>query len=420
VRVLHLSWEYPPVVYGGLGRHVHALAEAQAAAGHEVAVVTQGTPELPRDERINGVRIVRTVPDNPLGAFDDETLIPWVTSLDHAMARTGVRLLSTWSPQVVHGHDWLVAHATTTLAQASGMPLVATIHATEAGRHQGWLPTHLSRTIHSVESWFTHEANRIIACSTHMRWEITRLFDVPVDRVEVIPNGIDLTQWRVASQAREAARCRWAPDGPLVVFLGRMEWEKGGHVLLDAMPTLLRRFPGLRLVLAGRGSMEDRLHEQSARLGLAGAVTFTGWLPEDDLHALVACADVAVVPSIYEPFGLVALEAAALGTPLVVSDTGGLAEFVEPGETGWRFPPGDAPGLADAVTATLTEPALAAASARRALVRLHADHGWDRIAERTVEAYVRAAAERLTADPDGRRTWHLQVGEGNLLRDAPA
>ena len=115
VRILHLSWEYPPVVYGGLGRHVHALAEAQAALGHEVVVVSQGTPESAADEVVGGVRVLRTVPDGPLGAFDDETLLPWVTALDHGMARTAMRLLGSWAPAVVHGHDWLVAHASATV-----------------------------------------------------------------------------------------------------------------------------------------------------------------------------------------------------------------------------------------------------------------------------------------------------------------
>lgn len=418
VRVLHLSWEYPPVVYGGLGRHVHALAEAQAALGHDVVVVTQGSLETPADEVVAGVRIVRTVPGTPLGAYDDETLLPWVTALDHGLARSAMRLLSGWSPDVVHAHDWLVAHAGVTVKQACDVPLVTTVHATEAGRHQGWLPSRLSRAIHGVEWWLTHESHRIIACSTHMRWEVMRLFEVPAPVVQVIPNGIDLDAWQVPPDAARAARERWAPDGPLVVFLGRLEWEKGVHTLIDALPLLRQRFPALRLVVAGRGTMGDDLQEQAIRLGLADAVTFTGWLPEADLHALVAGADVACVPSIYEPFGLVALEAAALGTPLAVSETGGLAEFVVPGRTGWRFPPGDSPALAAAITAALLDPAAARAHADEALERLARDHGWRHIAERTVDTYRQAVEDRPHGGEDDPRRLILTVRGGNLLRDA--
>jgi glycogen(starch) synthase len=208
-----------------------------------------------------------------------------------------------------------------------------------------------------------------------------------------------------------------------VIFLGRLEWEKGVHTLLDALPALRSRFPALRLVVAGRGSMTEQLQAQADRLGVAHAVRFTGWIPEDELHALVAGSDAAVVPSIYEPFGLVALEAAALGTPLVVSATGGLAEFVVPGETGWRFPPGDPAGLAEALTAALTRPQTARRQAATALARLRADHGWDRIAERTAHAYLRAIAEHDLAAASGGddpQRLVLSVPGGNLLRDTSA
>ncbi|MEZ5116178.1 MAG: glycosyltransferase family 4 protein [Candidatus Nanopelagicales bacterium] len=419
MRVLHVSWEYPPVVYGGLGRHVHALAEAQARRGHDVTVLTQGSDQAPADQVVNGVRIVRVTPRSDLLPLDLDRLLPWVAAFDHDLGHAGLDLVERWRPDVVHGHDWMVAHASTTLRQAADVPLVVTVHATEAGRHQGWLPTAMSRSIHTTEWWLTYEATRVIACSQHMRWEVTRLFAVDADRVDVIPNGIDLDEWRTDAEAETEVRARFAGDGPLVVFTGRLEWEKGPQVLLEAVPALRRRFPGLRVVIAGKGGTAPDLAEQCARLRLGDTVVRTGWLPERDLHALVAAADVAVVPSLYEPFGIVALEAAALGTPLVVSDTGGLGEVVRHGATGLAFPAGDPVALADAVTAALEDPeatARRAAAARRLVER---EHDWDLLADRTVQTYRRAAA--VGAAPPGRpEDVRPVLPDGNLFSDRTA
>ena len=133
MRVLHLSWEYPPLVYGGLGRHVHALAEAQAAAGHDVVVVTQhpGAEDVPSDEVVRGVRVVRAPHDPPVVEMSD--FLAWVVSLEHALTRRALALGEQWRPDVVHAHDWVVAHAAATLRQAWRVAVVATVHATEAG-----------------------------------------------------------------------------------------------------------------------------------------------------------------------------------------------------------------------------------------------------------------------------------------------
>ena len=420
VRILHLSWEYPPLVYGGLGRHVHALAEAQAAAGHDVVVLTQhpGGTDVALDEVVNGVRVVRVPHDPP--AIPMSELLAWVMGLDHAFARAGMRLGRSWVPEVLHGHDWVVAHAGAALRQEYGVPLVATMHATEAGRHQGWLPNDLSTAIHTTEWWFTYEARRVITCSQHMRWEVERLFELPPDKVDVIPNGIDLREWTTTPDEVAAARSAYAGDGPLVLFAGRLEWEKGVQTLVEAMPRLRRRFPGLRLLVVGKGSQLEMLRSLAASLRVARSVEFTGWLTEAELRAVAAAADVAVIPSVYEPFGLVALEAAALGTPLVVSDTGGLAEIVVNGETGLTFPPLDAAALSDAVSAMLRDEVLSRRVVREARDVLARDYAWPDIAATTVATYERAVVEEreLLAGQAARPELRMVVRGGNLLRDA--
>jgi glycogen(starch) synthase len=419
MRVLMLSWEYPPLVYGGLGRHVHALAEAMAVAGHQITVITQRSGAEPRRETVAGVDLIRVPQDPPYVPLDD--ILAWTVGFNHALARTALRLADEVRPEVVHAHDWLAAHAGATLRDALRIPLVATLHATEAGRHQGWLRRPVSKAIHSVEWWLTYQARRVITCSSYMRDEIGTLFGLPDGKLDVIPNGIDLERWRVDTAAASALRTRYAPDGPLIVYTGRLEWEKGLHTLVRALPRLRQLHQGLRLVIAGRGSREAELRALARSRRVSRAVTFAGWLEPDELSALAAAADCAIVPSIYEPFGIAALEAAASGTPLVVADTGGLREIVEHGVTGLRFEPGDVAGLAAAVSSVLSDEVLARRLVRDARAVLATAYRWTAIAERTVAVYRQAVEE----DAAVRAELHtldepvlpqqLVVGEENLF-----
>lgn len=392
MNVLMLSWEYPPRVVGGLGRHVHALATSLVRQGHEVVVVTRDHPDAPADAVVEGVRVVRVTEDPPLVPFEE--LLAWVMAFNHSLTRAALRVLDGFGPDVVHAHDWLVAHAAKTLKDQTGVPLVATVHATEAGRHQGWLPGPVNRAIHSVEWWLTYEARRVVACSAYMRDEVVRLFALPPDKVDVVPNGIDLAHWHADAAAVAALRHELAPGGaPLLLYAGRLEYEKGVQTVLQALPRLRRRHRGVRLVIAGVGTHEDELRAMARTLRVGRAVDFLGFLTPDDLAVLAAAADCALVPSLYEPFGMVALECAAAGTPLVVADTGGLREFVAPGVTGLRFPPGNPAALADTVTRLLGDQVLSQRLVRDARGLLARDYTWDAIADRTAGTYERAVRE---------------------------
>ena len=290
------------MVYGGLGRHVHGLAEAQARLGHDVTVLTQSASGAAADERVGGVRIVRVDHGNP--GLLHEDLLGWVAGLGRALTRAGLGV-GNLEPEVLHAHDWVTCDAGLALQLALQVPLVATVHATEAGRHQGWLPSSTSREINATEARLSGDAARVITCSTEMREEVIRLFDICERKVDVIANGIDLTQWPVpAVPQRARARAAWASHGPLIVCAGRLEYEKGIHTLLDALPRLLRQHPGLRAVVAGKGTYSDELKATARRLRLGSSVTFAGFLTDHDLAELVGAADVAVVPSLYEPFGI--------------------------------------------------------------------------------------------------------------------
>jgi glycogen(starch) synthase len=419
LRVMLLSWEYPPVMVGGLGRHVHALATSLAAAGHRVTVVTRHAAGAPLEELRDGVRIVRAPEDPPTFPLATPALLAWTMAFNHALTRAALHASATDAFDVIHAHDWLVTHTAVTMRDHLGVPLVATIHATEAGRHQGWLPGELNRCIHTVEWWLGHEASRVVACSEYMRWEIGRLLELPESNIEVIPNGVDAPVWRATPSAVAAVRKRFAGDGPLIGFAGRLVYEKGVQHLVHAVPELRDRHPGLRLVIAGDGPHRSELQAEIGRLSLEPAVSFAGFVG-DELPATFAATDAVVVPSIYEPFGMVALEAAAAGAPLAVSHTGGLAEIVKPGVTGVTFPAKDPAALASAVSGLLADEASARAMARRARAMVARRYGWASIAAQTAAVYRRTVATTPASRAEararlatGRPT--IVVPEGNLL-----
>lgn len=388
-----LTWEYPPLVVGGLGRHVEAVSRELVRAGHEVWVVTRGEKDEQVDEIASGVRIRRAAVDPLAIDFTTESLLAWAQASEHALLRAALPLLGHARPEVVHAHDWLVAQSSITLAGAARAPLVATIHATEGGRHQGWLPAPLNRAIHSVESWLARSADEIITCSRALRAETARLFDLDPDTVTVVPNGIDLARWRAMARDGGWTREDFGADGPLIAFAGRLVHEKGLQTLLAALPRVRRRRPGTRVVVAGTGPYEDSLREQARALRVARAVEWLGFVPEPQVAGLLGTADVAVVPSLYEPFGLIPLEAAAAGTPAIVSTTGGLADLHADGVATAAFPPGDAAALAAAIDGVLSDTEAARRRVSRAVRLMRRDYTWAAIAEATAQVY-RAAGRR--------------------------
>jgi glycogen(starch) synthase len=335
VRVLLLSWEYPPLIEGGLARHVRKLAEGLAAQGIEAHVLTRGMEESPQEEEVGGVCIHRVrEPGRPteLGEF-----VAWVEHMNADMLAAGVELGDSFSFDAVHAHDWLVAVAGDHLARRFRCPLVATIHATEYGRHQGHVDTHPQSHIHSVEHWLANRADRLITCSAYMREHVCDVYGLEEEQVSVVPNGIDPSELAPVADLAALRRRFAAPEERLVLLVGRLVYEKGFQVALEALPGLIERLGDVRFVVAGSGTHEEELRTLATALGLDGHGTFLGWIGDDVLHSLYRIADLTVVPSIYEPFGLVALEAMASGCPCLVADTGGLREVVPHENVGLRF-----------------------------------------------------------------------------------
>jgi glycogen synthase len=391
-RVLILSWEYPPLIEGGLARHVRKLSEALVERGVEVHVLTRGGEESPAEERRGGVTIHRIrEPKRPtdLGEF-----VAWVERMNSDMLAAGVELGDAYDFDLVHGHDWLVANACDHLARRFGAALVTTIHATEYGRHQGWVDKHPQSYIHGVEHWMANRAERVVTCSAYMREHVADVYGLDETRISVIPNGIDPTELTPVDDL-DALRSKFAaPDERLVLLVGRLVYEKGFQLALEALPALIERVGNVRYIVAGSGTAEGELREQASELGLDEHGTFLGWIGDDVLHSLYRIADLTVVPSIYEPFGLVALEAMASGCPCLVADTGGLREVVPNDESvGLRFHSRDPVSLGSMAERLLTDTAL-----RDRLVAEAQEHvltfDWADVARQAGELYENVTSGR--------------------------
>ncbi|MGI9019139.1 MAG: glycosyltransferase family 4 protein [Solirubrobacterales bacterium] len=392
-RVLILSWEYPPLIEGGLARHVRKLSEALVELGTEVHVLTRGGEESPAAELSAGVHVHRVI--EPTRPTDLGEFVAWVERMNADMLAAGVELGDRYDFDIVHGHDWLVAMACDHLARRFSAPLVTTIHATEHGRHQGWVDKHPQSHIHGVERWITNRADRVIACSFYMREQIADIFRVPEDRIDVIPNGIDPGDLQPQPRAElDRLRGEFAGrDEKLVLLIGRLVYEKGFQLALEAMPGVIERAPGTRFLVAGSGTHEEELRSQARSLGLLEHGTFLGWIGDDVLHSLYRIADVCVVPSIYEPFGLVALESMASGCPCIVADTGGLREVVPDEGAGLRFRARDPEALADVAVRVLTDPALGDRLVAEGLEHIRG-FDWADVAAQTAELYGELAGVR--------------------------
>jgi glycogen synthase len=400
MRVLLISWEYPPVIEGGLGRHVRKLSEHLVADGVEVHVLTRGGGQLSREEERHGVIVHRVrEPHFPkdVGAF-----VRWVGSMNADMRELGLEITDRYEDfDLVHSHDWLVAGAAEAVARHISRPWLVTVHATEFGRHQGWVHKHPQSHIHAAERAMVRRADRVITCSRYMRSHVARVFGLRPRGIDVIQNGVDPRDLEPVADDLDELRARYAGAEQLLVLLvGRLVYEKGFHLALDALAPLVKRLGNVRFVVAGTGTAEDELKKQARRLGLARHGTFLGWVGDDMLHSLYRVADLCIVPSIYEPFGLVALEAMASGCLCVVADTGGLREVVPgDGTVGLRFRSRDSDALEAILHQVLTDDATRAqlvAEAREHVLRFD----WAEVARHTSSVYAALAGRDLA--PAGR------------------
>jgi glycogen(starch) synthase len=380
------SWEFPPRTVGGISAHVYNLSRQLASIGVDTYVVTCDFPRAPEREEIEGVHVVR-VDSYKTPSPDFAT---WDYLMNVNMQKEAATIISSLDGGVdlVHAHDWLVANAAIGLKHIFRVPLVATIHSTEIGRRNG-LHTDYEREIHQTENWLVHEAWKTVCCSQYMSSQVEWAYGLSADRVATIPNGVDATVFEENFTTSEFRKKFAVPDERIVLFVGRLVYEKGVQTLVNAMPKILARV-NAKFVVVGDGGMKDFLMGQVRNMRLAHKIFFTGFLDERSLRFLYRCADVCVVPSLYEPFGITALEAMAARTPVVVSDTGGLAEIVEHDKTGVKVYSDNSDSLAWGILRVLQNRRLANSIRENAYRKVVRDYDWNRIADETVEVYRKA------------------------------
>lgn len=392
MRILMVSWEYPPHIVGGLGMHVAELAPALAAQGLHAHVITPLLRGGEQEEsHPSGIWITRVA----LPQLDHHNFVSFVTVANQEIERAAIELAQeTGGFHLIHTHDWLTAIAAIALKQRWHIPLIATIHATERGRGRGMLHGDQSRQIDSLEWQLSYEAWRVIVCSRFMARQVMDTFHTPSDKIDVVRNGTVLRPNPFQNaEERQQFRRTYATDQERIIFyVGRIVYEKGMHVLLDAMPRLLEHMP-IRAVIAGTGPYLDMLKSQADAMRINQYVTFTGFISDEERDKLYHVADVATFPSLYEPFGIVALEAYAAGCPVVVSQTGGLMEVVRSQETGITVLPGNAESLAWGILTTLQKPDETYVRVARALKEVREEYDWLCIARETNTVYERVYKE---------------------------
>jgi glycosyltransferase involved in cell wall biosynthesis len=242
--------------------------------------------------------------------------------------------------------------------------------------------------IHETEAWLTYEAWKVICCSDYMVSHVQWAFGLPSDKLIMVPNGVNYDIYsKYENEDMSQFRSKFAiPEEKIVLFVGRLVYEKGVHVLVNAAPKVLTK-ANAKFIIVGNGYMKDQLSGLVKATGLTNKVTFTGFVDDDTLRRLQTCANVSVVPSLFEPFGIVALEAMAAKSPVVVSDTGGLSEIVEHDVSGVKAYANNPDSLAWAITKVITDDGYANWLRTNAYKKIQEKYNWNKIAQQTKTIY---------------------------------
>lgn len=391
MKILMLTWEYPPRIVGGIARVVHDLSHRLIKDGHEVTVITYKEDNLPEYENDKGVEVYRV--ENYM--IHPTNFIEWILQLNFNMAEKATQLINEKGKfDVIHAHDWLTTSSAKMLKQSFNIPLVATIHATESGRNSG-IHDETQRYINDTEWMLTYEATEVIVNSNYMKGHVQGLFGLPFDKINVIPNGINLTNFNGIERDYNFRRQYAMDNEKIILYVGRLVYEKGIQHLISAMPKILNGYNDAKLVIAGKGGMLDELKAQVEYMGLSNKVYFTGYLNAKQVQKIYKCADIAVFPSTYEPFGIVALEAMLAGVPTVVSDIGGLNEIIDHGINGMKSYAGNPNSIADSVLSLLYDGQLSTSVSKKAKQKVKEEFNWTKIAQDTHYIYEKAICKTV-------------------------
>ncbi len=385
LNVLMLSWEFPPFKVGGLASHVYDLTKMLVKKGYNIHVVTCSFPGAADYELVDGVHVHRfDAYEIPAPEF-----LQWDLNMNVLMEKKAIEIVKEHDIDIIHAHDWLVASAAIGLKHLFRKPMIATIHSLERGRRNG-LYNDGQHMIDQIENFLIQEAWHNIVCSQYMQSLCHFSFTFPNDKMTIIPNGVRYDDFSVGLSKGDAVKHhkKYALiEEQIVAYIGRLVPEKGVNVLLGAVKPVLEKMPNTKFVVAGEGWHRNELQRITKELEIEEKVLFTGYLPEEDFLAYFNVSDILVVPSTYEPFGIVALEGMATKTPIIVSDVGGLSEIVDHQWTGMKVPADNSQALADSIIELLTNETLRNRIVSNAVDKLKHVYDWSIIADHTIKVY---------------------------------
>lgn len=389
MKILMISWEYPPRNVGGVSNHVYYLSKNLKKLGHEVHVLTCLEEGDITEDEDNGVIVHRVTPY----ALPSEDFTKWVMHLNFAMLEAAIRIINCEGKfEVIHCHDWLALYTGKALKTAYNIPIVTTIHATEHGRNGG-ITNQLQHYISSAEWLLTYESWKLITCSEHMKEEVKEIFSIPEDKIYTISNGVSLDEYEINFDSIEFRKKYALKEEKLVFYVGRHVYEKGIQVLIDAAPDIISTNNKVKFVIAGQGSMTEELKHKVKLLGLENKIIFTGYMKNEEKVKMLKVSNAVVLPSLYEPFGIVALEAMAAKCPVVVSDVGGLNEIVKHRINGMKAIAGSKDSLKYNIIELFNDDTLASKLKENAYRVISEVYSWDNIARKTEKVYEKVQEE---------------------------
>ncbi len=382
MKVLLLGWEYPPHISGGLGTACAGIARGLAAQGVEVLVVVPracGPEERAGAGEHAGIEIVGTgtlgAGATP-GAYATAGYGPGLFAAVEHYAEAVRAIARAQAVDLVHAHDWMSVPAGIAARTSSGAPLVWHVHSCEHDR----TPGQPDARIEALEQLGLDAAERVVCVSHYTCGVLRERYRVDASKLRVVHNGVERRVPREQPPRRVSE--------PIVLFLGRMTFQKGPEYFLEAAARVVRVEPRVKFVMSGAGDLLPLAVERSASLGLARHVHFTGFLEGAEVERMFALADLYVMPSVSEPFGLAPLEALALDTPVIVSRKSGVAEVLR---SAVQVDHWDVQGMADRIVELVRKPALRrslAARGRRELARL----GWESAAGKLRRVFAELGA----------------------------
>lgn len=389
MKILMLGWEFPPFNSGGLGTHCYGLTKALSKKGVNIVFVMPSTKQNVKADFIKiikaGRKKILQIPIN---------LTPYISSsheievIDNNMdsvyghdffqqvknyTRFAVEIGRNEECDLIHCHDWMTFLAGIQLSKEKGKPLLITVHSTEFDRTGGLSP---NPWIVEIESMGMENAERIITVSNYMKSQIVQRYGIPEEKIDVIHNGIDINEYR-------EEKIEFGIPEKVVLFLGRLTVQKGPDYFLYAAKKVLEIEKNIRFIIVGKGYMLPELIQKSVELGIADKVHFTGYV--EDVDSFYRMADLYVMPSVSEPFGIVALEALARGTPVIVSKQSGVSEVIN---HCLKVDFWDVNELANKIICSLRyKPLLEEMrnNGKKEIERL----SWEQVAEKTIQVYSR-------------------------------